>query len=401
MKKTELGEICTIQNGYAFKSSEYVNEGIRVIRITNVQKGHIKDEDPKFYPKITQTSLGNYLICEGDILMSLTGNVGRVGVFPKKLLPAFLNQRVANIKPNHDKINPKYLFYYLNSTGFESEATNNSAGIAQLNLSSKWIEKHEIPLPPLATQRKIAEVLDKADAIRKRSQKILAKYDQLAQSVFLEMFGDPVKNERRWEVQELNTMLNFLTSGSRGWAKYYSDSGAIFLRIQNIGYNKLRLDNLTYVKSPDSAESKRTKVQAKDIILSITADLGRTAVIPDNFPVAHINQHLAIIRLKETFNPYFVSAYVATKGGQALLLKLNKGGVKDGLNFNDIKSYKVFSPPLRLQNQFAAIISQIESQKSQTQLELDRAEELYQSLLQRAFTGALFPETTHKELTHT
>ena len=279
MEKVKIIDFCNISNGFAFKSDKYISEnGARVIRITNVQKGKIVDNDPKLYPFSELDKLEAYKIFEGDILMSLTGNVGRVGRFPKELLPAYINQRVCRVMPKNEKLDTNFLFHFLNSDVFENEAIKNSAGAAQLNLSTKWLGDFEIPLPNLATQQRIAAILDQADAIIQNNRAIVQKYDALTQSLFLDMFGDPVMNEKGWEVKNLGKILKFLTSGSRGWAKYYSNAGDIFLRIQNIGYNKLRLDDLTFINTPNTAEAKRTKVEPGDIVISITADLGRTAV---------------------------------------------------------------------------------------------------------------------------
>jgi type I restriction enzyme S subunit len=165
--------------------------------------------------------------------------------------------------------------------------------------------------------------------------------------------------------------------------------GDIFIRIQNVGKNELMLNDLTYVDAPDNAESKRTAVQAGDILLSITADLGRTAVIPSEFPKAHINQHLAIIRLKSGYNPYYISEFIASEGGKRQFIKLDKGGVKAGLNFTDIKSLKLLNPPLNIQNQYLKIVKEIKNQKLLAQQALKKSEDLFNSLLQQAFKGEL------------
>ena len=115
-EKVKISDVCEIDNGFAFKSNNYVsNEGARVIRITNVQKGKIVDNDPKFYPYDLLLNLDRYEIFEGDIMMSLTGNVGRVGKFPKEMLPAYINQRICRVKPLNDRIDKNYLFQLLNS----------------------------------------------------------------------------------------------------------------------------------------------------------------------------------------------------------------------------------------------------------------------------------------------
>lgn len=292
------------------------------------------------------------------------------------------------IQPKDKKrVFSKFVYYYL--SGNMNILENGFKGAGLKHISKDYLENIEIPLPNLATQQRIAAILDQADDIIQNNRAIVQKYDALTQSLFLDMFGDPVKNEKGWEVKSLGKILKFLTSGSRGWAKYYSNAGDIFLRIQNIGYNKLRLDDLTFINTPNTAEAKRTKVEPGDIVISITADLGRTAVIPSDFPTAFINQHLAILRFSEESNPFYISAYIASKGGQTLFNKLDKGGVKSGLNFTDLKSYKLLLPPLELQNQFAERVAMIEAQKQQAQLELAKSEELFASLLQRAFNGEL------------
>ena len=156
----EMGDIAEILNGYAFKSNNYVNNGIRVIRITNVQNGRIVDDNPKFYPENTKEPISKYALKENDLLLSLTGNVGRVGVLQKEFLPATLNQRVACLRPKKDKILAKYLFYFLNRNSFEKDCIKSASGIAQKNLSTIWLSKYKIPLPPLEVQKEIVEQIE-------------------------------------------------------------------------------------------------------------------------------------------------------------------------------------------------------------------------------------------------
>lgn len=155
-----LGEVAKILNGYAFKSSNYVDEGVRVIRISDVQKGKISDDDLKFYPFEKEDELKKYLLLENDLVVSLTGYVGRVAMMLKKNLPSALNQRVACIRVN-TQIDVRYLFHYLNRNKFEIEANNNAAGGGQKNLSTKWLSEYKLPIPPLSVQKEIANILDK------------------------------------------------------------------------------------------------------------------------------------------------------------------------------------------------------------------------------------------------
>ena len=169
----KLGDVCEILNGYAFKSENYVNDGIRIIRITNVQKGKIVDNNPKFYPLNTKELIKNYELRENDLLISLTGNVGRIGMLPKYFLPAGLNQRVACLR-NNKKVDKRFLFYLLNQDNFEKECIGSSVGIAQKNLSTVWLSNFKISLPSLKIQKQIVvEIKDEQKIVE--ANKILIK----------------------------------------------------------------------------------------------------------------------------------------------------------------------------------------------------------------------------------
>jgi len=212
--------------------------------------------------------------------------------------------------------------------------------------------------------------------------------NELQRAIFLDMFGDPIANARNWPKKQIGDLLSFLTSGSRGWAEYYAVSGAKFLRIQNVGKNRLLLDDIAYVTPPIGAEADRTRVQPGDVLLSITADLGRTAVIPEGFGLGHINQHLAILRTRG-IRSLFLSAYLASSGGQSQISRLNKEGVKAGLNFDDIRSISVIVPPECKQREFEKAHAQIAGLIEKEVVALKDTDILFLSLQQRAFSGDL------------
>lgn len=202
------------------------------------------------------------------------------------------------------------------------------------------------------------------------------------------MFGDPAQVLTKWPIRKLGTLLDFLTSGSRGWAQYYADSGDLFLRIQNVGHDELLLDDIAYVNAPNSAEAKRTQVEPGDVLLSITADLGRTAVVPEGLGKAYINQHLSILRTRQLI-PRFLSAYVASPVGQRQVVERNRHGVKAGLNFDDIRSFIVPLPPRELQHEFSRRVTVVERLKTEQRAFLTKLDTLFISLQHRAFRGEL------------
>ena len=155
-----LEDIVSFLNGYAFKSNKYVDKGIRIIRITNVQEGYMEDPEPKYYSKDPAVDWEKYELFEGDMLMSLTGNVGRVAFLPKEMLPAALNQRVACIRRKSAYYDEKFLFRYFSSPHFIKTIISSSKGMAQKNASTEWLKQSIFPLPPLAEQRRIVAKID-------------------------------------------------------------------------------------------------------------------------------------------------------------------------------------------------------------------------------------------------
>lgn len=160
-----LSALGDLFGGYSFKSTEYVSAGARVIRISDVQAGMLSNDTPKYCPIDQPRSAQKAKLQEGDLVISLTGNVGRVAVIDGRLLPAYLNQRVEAMRMNSDRVTQRYVFHYLNRSIFAHECEQVSSGSAQKNLSSKWLERYEIPVPSLATQRKVVDILDQFDAL--------------------------------------------------------------------------------------------------------------------------------------------------------------------------------------------------------------------------------------------
>ncbi|MDQ0478149.1 restriction endonuclease subunit S [Chryseobacterium sp. MDT2-18] len=363
MERVKLIDICNPKQWKTISGNEILKEGKYPVYGANGKIG--------FYDKFTHEFPTVLITCRG-------ATCGSINISEPK---SYVNGNAMALDNLVNDYDLNYLVYVLKQRGFQDVIS----GSAQPQITRQGLFNVEVPKPSLSTQKNIAAKLDKAQEIISYNKQLLEKYDQLTQSLFIDMFGDPVKNEKGWGKVKLGEILDFMTSGSRGWAKYYSEIGDVFLRIQNVGYNKLKLNEIGYVNAPSNAEAKRTRVKENDIVLSITADLGRTAVIPKDFPDAFINQHLAILRVNNQFNPNFVSAYIASKGGQLMFNKLDKGGVKAGLNFADIRSYEIFLLSTTLQNQFAERSEKIEIQKQMAQETLAKSEHLFQSLLKESF----------------
>ena len=376
--------------GSNLKLVDYVPEGVPVLQGKNITDDTFRWFDVRFISSRKAEELKRSSVRVGDILIVKIGSIGYSAIlddlngFDHAIIPANL----AKVTPNLSKVDLRYLHRWLTSTAANNYLVRAASKTAQPALSLGKIKGLPVPLPPLAEQKRIAGILDAADALRAKRREALAQLDTLLQSTFLDMFGDPVTNPMGWEVVSVGDEISFLTSGSRGWARYYAKEGDTFIRIQNLKGGQLDLDDSAFVNAPESAEAKRTTVEPGDVLLSITADLGRTAVVPGGIAKAHINQHLAILRFT-SLNPVFVSYQLASKGGQAQFNRLNREGVKAGLNFNDVKSIRLTNPPLNLQHRFAAIVESVERQKASQHAHLAELDTLFTSLQSRAFRGDL------------
>ena len=147
-------------NDIGVESDLYVSKGVRIIRITNVQDGFICDDNPKYYPTKHLQNIEKYMLYEGDLLMSLTDNVGRVGFLPKNMVPAALNQRVGCLRVTESVIEKKYLYYYFQSKSFKVDCESSAKGVAQLNISTEWLKSYILLLPPIKEQLRIINKIE-------------------------------------------------------------------------------------------------------------------------------------------------------------------------------------------------------------------------------------------------
>jgi type I restriction enzyme S subunit len=342
--------------------------------------------------RYSEVSKGYTPFLDGDVLVA-------------KITPCFENGKIAQarlshrvgfgstefhvVRPRPGQADARYLLHFLRQERIRRDGERKMTGSAgQRRVPEHFLAGLNIPLPSLPEQRRIAEILDKADALRTKRRATFAQLDTLTQSIFLDMFGDHTTILKRWPTKKLGELLDFLTSGSRGWAEHYAESGELFLRIQNVQRDELLLDDIAYVNAPDTTEAKRTRVEPGDVLLSITADLGRTAVVPEGLGPAFINQHLSILRTK-ALAPQFLSAYLTSPVGQRQVSGRNRHAVKAGLNFDDIRSFLVPVPPAGIQQDFVSCVNSVEKLKTCQRGSLRELDALFASLQHRAFRGEL------------
>lgn len=305
---------------------------------------------------------GIKVIPANTVVMSFKLSIGKTAItteemYSNEAIMAFHDRRVVDILP-------EYVFYMFKYRNWE-EGSNKAVMGKTLNKAT--LSDVEIEICPIEKQREIVAVLDKLMAVLEHREDELQLLDKLIKARFVEMFGDPIKNPKKYPVHQLSEYITSLTSGSRGWAKYCVDDGSEwFITIKNVKDCHIITDNMQPVNAPDNAEAKRTKVQEGDLLISITADIGRTGVVTKEIAEhgAYINQHLSCIRVnKEVLNPLFVAHYMESPAGKEQFTAKNQSAVKAGLNFNAINSLKLIIPPMEEQENFINFINQVNKSK--------------------------------------
>ena len=284
-----------------------------------------------------------------------------------------------------DNVLPEYLCYVVRHMHLEKYFT----GATIPHIYFRDYKNEQFNLDSLDKQAEIIEILGKAESIILKRRKELAELDNLIKARFVELFGDPKSNPNSYPIGQLSEHIEFLTSGSRGWAQYCVDNGSEwFITIKNVKDCRISIDNMQPINAPDNAEAKRTKVQEGDLLISITADLGRTGVVTKEIADhgAYINQHLTCIRLnKEILNPLYVAFFMESPAGKEQFESKNQSAVKAGLNFNSINSLRLLVPPMDEQSAFVEFVHQVDKSKVVVQKALDEAQTLFDSLMQEYF----------------
>lgn len=338
----------------------------------------------ELYPKVrvycsSPTKIAQY----NDILLSVRAPVGPTNLSPGTVC---IGRGLAAIRPD-DSLDLKYLLYYFRY--FETQLSAKGTGTTFKAINQKLIKNLEIPIPPLNEQFRIVARIeelfskfDKAVDTLKTTKEQLAVYRQ---AVLKDAFSDFEKKD------SIRNLTMVVTSGSRGWAKYYSNSGALFVRIGNLTHSGIDIDfrDIQHITPPDNAEGVRTRLQPNDVLVSITADLGSIGFVSEKVEEAYINQHIALVRFQNPVQGRFMAWYLRSEYGQKDLLKNKRGGGKLGLGLDDIRDTPV---PIVDDITATEIVDKVEEQLSvcdsiekTVDTALAQADAMRQSILKQAF----------------
>lgn len=343
-----LGELVDILNGFAFKSDLYTDKGIRVIRITNVQKGYVKDDEPKYYPESAGDEISKYKLKENDLLVSLTGNVGRVALLPASFLPAALNQRVACLRINNNsQIVDKYLFHLLNLDNFEEECINASRGVAQKNLSTEWLKTFEIPLPPLEVQEQLVVELDGYAAIISGAKQIIDNWKPR------------IDIDPEWPQMKLQDVAKWTSGGTpKAGALEYYGGDIPWSVIGDLNEDVVLVTKEKITEKGLKESSAKVRPKGTVMLAMYGASIGKTGIM--GIPMA-TNQAIACGQVDSSIMTELFLLYYL-QGQKSEFVRAGAGGAQPNISQGIVKEWAVPVPPLEVQGKVLSLIAEEKSQ---------------------------------------
>ena len=401
-KSVNLSDICRADSPITYgilQPGPDVEDGIPYVRPSEIKNGTIDVASIRHTTPQIASRYRKSIIREGDLLITIVGTIGHIATVPSELNGGNITQSSARIRIDLSKADQSYVKNYLRSTYAERQYAQHKLGVAVPRLNLHHVRDLQVPLPSLAEQKRIATILDKANAIRRKRQAAIKLDDDFLRATFLDTFGDPVTNPKGWKVKKLKEISTKILSGSTplGGKKVYVDEGVIFFRSQNVWRNRLLLEDIAYIDTETHLKMKKSSLKNKDILMTKTgrintenSSLGRAAMFLGKNNSANINGHVYLIRLQEDIVHEYVLYILTTDEYREHIRSVCVGGIdKRQINKEHLEKFPIIFPPLDLQHRFATIVETVEQQKARQRQNMTDLDTLFASLTQRAFRGEL------------
>lgn len=385
----KIKDICTsVTDGshnppQGIEKSEYM-----MLSSKNIFDDEITFDEPRFLSeKDFEREHKRTQIAVGDVLLTIVGTVGRTAVVDEDM-PAFALQRsVAVLHPKNDVCLTRFLMYALR--GKRTYIENRAKGVAQKGIYLKEVSDIDIYIPDISNQEIIINKLDKVNTIIKLRQEELLALDNLIKARFVEMFGNPVTNEKGWKQRQLGEITTKIGSGAtpKGGKEAYQEEGITLIRSMNVHNGLFEYKELAHISEEQAEKLDNVTIEENDVLLNITgASVARSCVVPSKILPARVNQHVCIIRCNQCIVPEFLNKLLIDDNYQRLLWSIAEAGAtREAITKQQVESLQIIMPPIELQEQFADFVHQVDKSKVAVQKALDETQMLFDSLMQKYF----------------
>ena len=380
MQNKTIGELCNLVNGRAFKPSEWSNDGLPIIRIQNLND---KSKPFNYYS-------GEYdkkhFIKDGDLLFSWSGTPGTsFGAFFWNRGGALLNQHIFNVLIKNEAVYDRYFQYAMNDQ-LQHIIDQSHGGVGLKHITKGKLEAVQIPLPPLEEQRRIVEILDAAQTLIDQRKEQIDLMDQLVQSLFYDMFGDPVTNPMGWPVVKLKDAGSL----KRGKSKHRPRNdpkllGGEYPLIQTGNISNAGLHIYEYNQTYSELGLKQSRMwSAGTLCITIAANIAKTTIL--GFDACFPDSVVAFLPTGKSNNMYIQFWFGFL---QRVIEASAPESAQKNINLKILENLDVPLPPITLQTKFASRVEKIEAHKAAMKVSLSELEDTFNALMQRAFKGEL------------
>ena len=352
----KLGDVATYINGYAFKPEDRGEEGLPIIRIQDLTGNAY---DLGFYNGEYPQKIG---INDGDVLISWSASLG---VYVWNRGKALLNQHIFKVMFDKAEIDKNYFVYAVRQK--LDEMGRKTHGATMKHIVKKDFDATQIPYPSLEEQSEIAANLDKVSNVIENRKQELQLLDTLIKARFVEMFGNPVINEKRWRQKSLGEITTKIGSGAtpKGGKGAYQEEGITLIRSMNVHNGLFEYKELAHISDEQATKLDNVAIEENDVLLNITgASVARSCVVPRKILPARVNQHVCIIRCKECINPEFLNKLLIDDNYQDLLWSIaGAGATREAITKQQVENLQIIMPPVELQNEFVRFCNQVDKSK--------------------------------------
>ena len=373
-----LKQVAKFINGKAFKPTDWSEEGVPIIRIQNLNG---LDKPFNYWAGSLDKEVR---VQRNDLLLAWSGTPGTsFGAHIWRGGAAVLNQHIFRVDLNENSVTKEWAKFVINAQ-LSTLIGMAHGGVGLKHVTKGMVEGLEIPLPPLPEQRRIAAILDQADALRAKRRKALAQLDSLTQSIFIEMFG----GANEYPISSLADLCELITDGTHQTPEY-ADDGVIFLSAKNVTSGYVDWERIKFIPQSLHLElHRRLSPRLNDILLAKNGTTGVAAIV-DRDCTFDIYVSLALLRAKQGVLPAFLLGAINSPICKQQFNDSLKGVGVPNLHLKEIRATQIPHPPLSLQNEFLSRITALEKLKVSQRSSLAELDNLFASLQHRAFQGEL------------
>lgn len=395
-----IPDVLFFQEGPGVRNTQYTTEGVKLLNVANLVDGKVDlSKSDRYISEDEAYGKYKHFLCDaGDFVIASSGIKveyidKKMGFVDESMLPLCMNTSTIRFKVLDDnKLRIRYFMYYLKSQHFKDQLFKQITGSAQLNYGPSHLKKMIMPLISLSKQDEIIACMDKVQSVIEMRRQELVKLDDLIKARFVEMFGNPVNNEKGFVKAPMGDYMTLLTDFSSNGSYKTLDSGVTMYDEPNYAWmvrtTDLESGDMTSIKYIDENAYEllaKSKIYGDEIIMNKIGSAGKIYLMPQIDMPASLGRNAFMFRYDDRINVKFLYHLLTSEYGQREIQQYVRGAVTKTITKNDARAVLIMVPPIELQNEFEAFVKQVDKSKVEVQKALDETQKLFDSLMQQYF----------------